>query len=436
MPATIKIKNSSTTGAVPTSSDLVQGELAVNVTDLGLYTENASGTVVKLNAPSIDDKNTGATKHLTISTGGNMGLGVTPSAWGSPFKAFQFGSNGGSLNYRTDSNQAVELALNWFYDGTNSKYINSNWATRYRQFSGAHEWYTAASGTAGNTITFTQAMTLDASGNLGVGTTSPGNRLQVVGATGPVANFVGNNANNFITVSDNNNTDTISVGAIGGGNAYLYSGSGKYTALYAGATERARIDSSGNLLVGTTSAGAAGSNAYTAGSLCLGGATVTAGYKYCVINVNTGGSGSGLSYQYAGAERAAVYWNQSNDRLFAFVGNSSTGVYMSNSATSWTANSDERLKTDLVPIENAAQKVSTLRAVTGRYKTDEEGVSRSFLIAQDVQAVLPEAVSVGSMPMSEDQTEYLGVSYTDVIPLLVAAIKELKAEIDVLKGQA
>ena len=182
MPATIKIKNSSTTGAVPTSSDLVQGELAVNVTDLGLYTENASGTVVKLNAPSIDDKNTGATKHLTISTGGNLGLGVTPSAWGSPFKAFQFGSNGGSLNYRTDSNQAVELALNWFYDGTNSKYINSNWATRYRQFSGAHEWYTAASGTAGANITFTQAMTLNANSQLLVGTTTGTDVGRVVSA--------------------------------------------------------------------------------------------------------------------------------------------------------------------------------------------------------------------------------------------------------------
>jgi hypothetical protein len=48
MPATIKIKNSSTASAVPTSSDLVQGELAVNVTDKRVFTENASGTVVEL----------------------------------------------------------------------------------------------------------------------------------------------------------------------------------------------------------------------------------------------------------------------------------------------------------------------------------------------------------------------------------------------------
>jgi hypothetical protein len=279
-------------------------------------------------------------------------------------------------------------------------------------------------------------MTLDASGNLLVGKTTAANEysknIELNGAT---------NAGVRITTNTYTAGFDLLVGSTG--DAYVFNRQSTNIIFGTNAAERARIDTSGNLLVGTTNAGAAGSNAYTAGSLCLGGATVSAGYKYCVINVNTGGSGSALSYQYAGAERAAVYWNQSNDRLFAFVGNSSTGVYMSNSATSWTANSDERLKTDLVPIENAAQKVSTLRAVTGRYKTDEEGVSRSFLIAQDVQAVLPEAVSVGSMPMSEDQTQYLGVSYTDVIPLLVAAIKELKATVDAqaaeiaaLKGNA
>jgi hypothetical protein len=86
------------------------------------------------------------------------------------------------------------------------------------------------------------------------------------------------------------------------------------------------------------------------------------------------------------------------------------------------------MKTDLIPIENAASKVSTLRAVTGRFKTDEEGKSRSFLIAQDVQAVLPEAVDASD-------PDKLGVQYTDVIPLLVAAIKELSAKVAVLESE-
>ena len=105
-----------------------------------------------------------------------------------------------------------------------------------------------------------------------------------------------------------------------------------------------------------------------------------------------------------------------------------TGVYIAYSGTSWSSTSDERLKTDLVPIENAASKVLTLRAVTGRFKTDEVGKSRAFLIAQDIQKVLPEAVDASN-------PEKLGVQYTDVIPLLVAAIKELSAKNDALEAR-
>jgi hypothetical protein len=109
---------------------------------------------------------------------------------------------------------------------------------------------------------------------------------------------------------------------------------------------------------------------------------------------------------------------------------SSVGVYLVSGATSWTATSDERLKTDLKPIENGISKVTSLRSVTGRFKTDDESVSRSFLIAQDVQAVLPEAVNV-----QDDEQKTLGVQYTEVIPLLVAAIKEQQALIQSLTAR-
>ena len=102
------------------------------------------------------------------------------------------------------------------------------------------------------------------------------------------------------------------------------------------------------------------------------------------------------------------------------------GVSLTSGATAWTSASDERLKDIIEPITDAATKVSTLRAVIGKYKTDEEGVRRPFLIAQDVQAVLPEAVTEGRNS-KEDETAYLQVAYTEVIPLLVAAIKEQQA---------
>lgn len=122
--------------------------------------------------------------------------------------------------------------------------------------------------------------------------------------------------------------------------------------------------------------------------------------------------------------------NEYNDSAIKLLMiNYNNGVYLSQSATSWTSNSDERLKTDLVAIENATEKVASLRSVIGRYKTDDESKRRPFLIAQDVYSVLPEAVDI------DKKTGMMGVQYTEVIPLLVASIKELKAELDTLKNK-
>ena len=98
----------------------------------------------------------------------------------------------------------------------------------------------------------------------------------------------------------------------------------------------------------------------------------------------------------------------------------SAGVQLPSNGTSWNTLSDERDKINLSPITDALDKVNTLRTVTGRYKEDIEGTSRAFLIAQDVEKVLPEAVW-----KDDDEKETLRLSYTEVIPLLIASIKEL-----------
>jgi hypothetical protein len=122
----------------------------------------------------------------------------------------------------------------------------------------------------------------------------------------------------------------------------------------------------------------------------------------------------------AGADRLVIVNNSAG---------ASSGVALAPGATSWSTYSDERLKTDLVPIDDGLGKVSLLRAVTGRYNTDLEGTSRSFLIAQDVQAVLPEAVSAAG------EDAFLDLRYTEVIPLLVAALKESKERIETLEAK-
>jgi hypothetical protein len=108
------------------------------------------------------------TKQMTLDTAGNLGLGVTPSTWAAGFAAFNF-SSGGVI--WSNGNNAI-IGSNHYYNGANYIYKNSDFATRFQQSSGSFQWYNAPSGTAGAAITFTQAMTLDASGNLLVGTTA------------------------------------------------------------------------------------------------------------------------------------------------------------------------------------------------------------------------------------------------------------------------
>jgi hypothetical protein len=106
---------------------------------------------------------------MRLDSSGNLGLGVTPSAWGSNNRVFQL-SNGASVFSRSGF---TGLSQNLFYDSSDAgTYIANGNATLYFQNAGQHVWNTAPSGTAGNAISFTQAMTLDASGRLLVGGTS------------------------------------------------------------------------------------------------------------------------------------------------------------------------------------------------------------------------------------------------------------------------
>jgi hypothetical protein len=114
--------------------------------------------------------------HFQINSSGNVGIGVAPSAWSSSYRAIQM--IGGGLAAMSGTGDGY-LVNNLIYDGA-WKYINTGGASFYRQVSGSHAWFSALSGTGGTTATTTQAMTLDASGNLGIGTASQSSRLAVV----------------------------------------------------------------------------------------------------------------------------------------------------------------------------------------------------------------------------------------------------------------
>jgi hypothetical protein len=121
---------------------------------------------------------TGGTERVRIDSSGNLGLGVTPSAW-SGWKAYQVG--GGAV--ANISSVVTAVGGNWYADGVGDKYYANGAACRLDvNNSGGFQFKIAPSGTAGNAITFSQVMTLDASGQLSVGTTSASAKITIGGS--------------------------------------------------------------------------------------------------------------------------------------------------------------------------------------------------------------------------------------------------------------
>ena len=332
-------------------------------------------------------------ESMRITTAGNVLIGATVTPSSASMKlAIYTASNGGFQLVAGDNSGGIsQTALG----------------------GGGQAFYTYTGGIGSET--YTERMRIDSSGNVGIGTSSPNARLAL-----------SDNIGSPLTISINNDSASTSAGTR---YAFYYNGvltgyilnqfdGGDFQTVYAssgisrflvGGSERMRIAGGGDVRINTTTQ-------YNSSLLTVVGNVATSTQYY------SGGNGS--SWWRAGSE------STTGSPAYIVYDANNAGVYIAYGGTSWNANSDERLKTDLLPIEDAVNKVSTLRAVTGRYKTDKETVSRSFLIAQDVQAVLPEAVNV-----QNDERGTLGLAYTDVIPLLVASIKELNAKVTALEAQ-
>ena len=129
------------------------------------------GTQVKVsaisNVPLTFDTNNA--ERVRIDANGIVGIGVIPSAWSAGSGVVQ--NNGGAIWQFGGSN--IYVGQNYYYNGSNRIYSTTAPASEYQQGAGIHRWYVIPSGTAGTAVTtFTQAMTLDNSGNLLLGTTS------------------------------------------------------------------------------------------------------------------------------------------------------------------------------------------------------------------------------------------------------------------------
>ena len=219
------------------------GQAATNIGAIDIAQEGASGNASFMAFST--HNGTSLAEDMRLDSRGNLGLGVTPSAWG--------GSNRGVIDLGTagavmaSTSVGTATSYNAYFDGTNWVYkLSGSGATRYTSTSTTHAWYTAPSGTAGDAISFTQAMTLDASGNLLLGTTSSdGSRLRVYGA--------------YQTLGDGAYEGLIGKASslVSGGGLGDFAVRSAANLVFAtnGGTERMRIDTSGNVGIGTSSPG-------------------------------------------------------------------------------------------------------------------------------------------------------------------------------------
>lgn len=365
---------------------------------------------------------TGGTERLRVDSAGNAGLGVTPSAWSGVGAALQVGTSAAIIGNSANSSSFISNA---YFDGTNYRYIGTGFATRFATTSGAYSWNQAASGTAGNTITFTQAMTLDASGNLGIGTSSPsfatGMGIAINGGAGQARLVLKNNN------TGDASTDGLQIGVATDSSAFVEQRENSHLFFATNAIERARVTSGGDFLVGTTTAGAGASKVYIYGD------GTNPAFK-SLANTST-------TTVYAGVFR---HESTTAGAYIQFVtdGNVETGrIYDLAGTMQYASSSDARLKTNVQPMQNSLQSVLALNPCTFDMRRGEDTfIPSAGLIAQEVHEVYPYVVGVGG---DDENTNPWSVDYGKLTPLLVAAIKELNAkveaqaaEIAALKGNA
>jgi prepilin-type processing-associated H-X9-DG protein len=127
---------------------------------------------------------------------------------------------------------------------------------------------------------------------------------------------------------------------------------------------------------------------------------------------------------------AGKYWRQEVDvdNIFYIINHNSTGVYIDDGATSWTAISDENVKENIVELTGALDKVKDFRCVEYNLIADERKTKKIGFIAQDWQEDYSQVVS-------QDYNGNLGMQYTETIPVLLKAIQEQQTIIESLEAR-
>jgi len=255
----------------------------------------------------------------------------------------------------------------------------------------------------------TTAITVDASQRVGIGTSSPTQPLQInmtTGDQGIKLQAHNTTAGNRLSFADSSGTE---YGLVN------YDHGSDFMSFYTNSSERMRIDSSGNLLVGTTSQ--------------------TPGYGNTNTGVQIGGTNLVSTFSRSQTDFVIVSNQNTIDGSTYYqmqfrVSNVSKGsITSSSSATSYNTSSDYRLKNTIAPMTGALAKVALLKPRT--YKWNIDGSTGQGFIAHELDEVVPECVTGAKDAVDADgNPKYQGVDTSFLVATLTAAIQELKVIVD------
>ena len=432
------------------------------------------------NITGIQFKTGASSERMRIDANNCVGINITPSSWSGHNGVLQVG-NSSLANF----SQGAYLNANSYYDGSNNRYIASDEASRYYQSSGQHVWQSAASGTAGNAISFSTKMMINASGNVGIATASPANILHIKGsASGEEIFNIDNSAgsgvhgdtNNNIRVTSNNNSHwaNLVVGAHmlnvlpqGGASMLAVTTTGVGIGITAPDTNLHVQTSSGNPQMRVESTGAdyvtyslknssrrystqirtdqnnayvirdetGGANRFfisTGGQVCIGdnnGSSYTTGGLYVR---HTGGSSN--------SSLAVVNGTTSgNRRMIDFFGGTSTSrlgsIQIESGAIAFNTSSDYRLKENLNYTWDATARLKQLKPVQFNWISDDTNTVMDGFLAHEVSGVVPFAISGEKDEVWTDGSPmYQQIDQSKLVPLLVKTIQELEARIATLEA--
>jgi hypothetical protein len=376
--------------AVPnvTVTNAVSSSFAATASSADNLTVRGTLTAQTINVQTITSSIefiTGSTRNGSLSTNTHQ---FTGSVLMSGSLTVGGALSGTSAAFKVSENR--NLAIKYDTNTTLSSQSDSGAPENLRIYADTFRIFTATS-----TVGLTERFTISNTGNVGIGVTS------LVSPGG---------SRNLLQISNGINGGQIALGSstTESNNPRIFSGqydlgfaAGVTTGIiqfYTNDTERMRILSTGGLLINTTT-----SNSYP-----------------LELEAFTGGNQIYLKRDGANAK---MFMGGSTGASTAFYiqASNTNGVYLTAGGTSWTANSDIRLKNIISPIDSAVDKLTTLNPIIFSWKSDDENKENIGLIAQDVETVFPQVID-------KNEDGFLGVRYLELVPVLVKAIQELSAK--------